>query len=97
MGVFAGFLVGLAVLYGLGAVGSLALRISRAAFAGKWNVARKYVAYLILVAGAGYALTSLPQADPAFPSPLYIPLYVAYIALCHYLANIEPKKADQVN
>ena len=92
MAVLAGFLVGLAALYGVGAAGSLALRIGRAALARNWNLASRYVVYLIIIVGAGFALYSLPQADPAFPSPLYIPLYVVYIALCHYLANVDPKK-----
>ena len=92
MAVFAGFLVGLAALYGVGAAGSLALRIGRAAIARKWEVAPRYVVYLIIIVGTGFALYSLPQADPAFPSPLYIPLYVAYIGLCHYLANVDSKR-----
>jgi cytochrome bd-type quinol oxidase subunit 2 len=92
MAVFAGFLVGLAALYGVGATGSLALRIGRAAVARKWEVVPRYVVYLIIIVGAGFALSSLPQADPAFPSPLYIPLYVIYIGLCHYLANVDPKR-----
>lgn len=92
MDVFAGLLVGLAILYGFGAAGSLALRTGRAAIASKWAVASRYVIYLLIIVGAGFALYSLPQEDPAFPPLLYMPLCVVYIAFCHYLANVDPKK-----
>lgn len=95
--VLAGLLLGLAALYGIGAAGSLALRIGRAATARKWEIASKYVVYLLITVGFGFALHSLPQEDPAFPSPLYIPLYVVYIALCNYLANVDRKKAGHLN
>ena len=88
--VIAGLILGLAVMYGIGGVGSLALRAVRLALAREWNLARLSAAYSFGILGAGVALSFLPNSD--WPSPLSIPLYAGYIALCNYWANILPKK-----
>ena len=87
--VIAGLLLGLALIYGIGAVGSLALRSARLAFTREWKLALHCAAYASGLAGAGVALSMLPNSD--WPPPIYIPLYAGYISLCHYLANMLPK------
>lgn len=88
--VIAGLLAGLAAMYGIGAVGSLALRAVRLALARERNFALLSAAYSCGILGAGVALSLLPNSD--WPSPFYIPLYAGYIALCNYCANLLPKK-----
>jgi hypothetical protein len=87
---FAGILAALAAMYGIGAVGSLALRSVRLALARERNLALLSAAFSSVILGAGVALSFLPNTD--WPSPSYIPLYAGYIALCNYWANILPKK-----
>ena len=86
----AGILAGLAVMYGIGAIGSLLLRSMRLALAREQKLALLSAAFSSVILGAGVALSLLPNTD--WPSPFYIPLYAGYIALCNYWANILRKK-----
>ena len=85
----------LAALYGIGAIGSLVLRATRLAFARKGKHALLCGAFVLVVVVSAVLFSHLvlrtrPVEWPFFPQD--IPFYVAFIGLCHYLANVAPKR-----
>lgn len=81
---------GLATLYLIGGVGSLAFRSIRLAFERKWKLSLLCVIYALTI--LLLALLFSRFSGSIWPQPMFIPLYAGYIALSNYLANVAPKK-----
>ena len=87
-------LYSLALLYGFGAVGSLLLRASRLALARKWRHGMLCGVFILVVASAAVFFVQfvLGTRLAEWPAVRDIPYYVVFIGMCHYLANVAPKR-----